>query len=159
MKTLKQIHAKCLECGDCMIWQGATNGSGQPKFHSKTARRATWEAAKGPVPDGKLVTTTCGHAKCLAVGHLALTTRAEVSKASNARPHVKALRSASTAKTVRAKLGKIDMETARLIRASDKPGIELAAEYGVSPSHISHVRCNISWKEASSPFAGLGARG
>lgn len=155
--NLEFIHSRCKEDGGCQIWQGSTNGSGHPKMHDRTCRRVVWELVKGPLPKGKLVTTSCDDVRCLNPEHLKLTTKSEVSKASNARHSTKLKRAAASARTNRAKLGKITMDTARMIRASDRLGIDLAKELNVSPSLISHVRRGASWVEHSSPWAGLGA--
>lgn len=160
--TLDDIKAKCREDGDCLLWTGSCNGSGIPKIKLDgihySARRETWKLARGPLKDSELVTVTCGCVRCLNPDHLKKTSKAEVSRLSNARPAVKAKRAASAAKTNRPKFGKINMEIARQIRASDRSGLDWAEELNVSPSLISNVRMNKSWREAGNPFAGLGAR-
>lgn len=149
--------SKCTECGDCLLWQGPTNAKGHPKIGLKSARRVVWTEKTGKElrPD-QLVTVTCRQSRCLE--HLALTTKGEVARIVNARPDVKAKRSASSARTNRPKYGKLSMEQARYIRASEKLGKELAQELGVSTGLISHVRTGRSWKEDVNHFAGLGAR-
>lgn len=154
--TLEKIKMHCLECGDCLLWQGSKNDKGHPTAGPRSARRVVWELAKGrALKPSELVAVTCGQKGCLNPEHLTLTNRSEVSAKSNARPAVKLKRSASAARTNQARLGKIDMDKARYIRSSDKTGRHLASELGVSPALISHVRCNMSWKDHSSPFAGL----
>lgn len=155
---LMRIHANCMECGDCLLWQGKTSQAGHPSLYDGTGRRKVWEAAHGPIPKGKLVTVDCGQLLCLNPEHLKLTTRSEVSTLSNARPDVRAKRIASNARTNQARLGKITMAIARQIRADERPGIEWAAEIGCSPALVSHVRCGRAWKEARNPFAGLMTR-
>lgn len=155
MDIIERIHLNCLECGECKLWDGYTNKAGHPVVFGATGRRKVWEAAYGPIPPGKLVTVDCDQARCLEPEHLKLTTKSKVSKLSNARPSVKAKRAASNAKTAQDNLGKITMDTARKIRASDRTGADWAEELGCSAALISHVRCNRSWKEADNPFAGL----
>ena len=152
---LEKIKLRCKECGDCLLWPGATNGKGHPKSEGTTLRRQVWTAAKGPIPQGKLVTVDCGQSLCLEPEHLVLTTRSEMTKKVNARPAVKARRAASGVRLNRARMGKIDMDIARQIRSDDRTGKAWAAELGVSESLISHVRCGIRYAELSNPFAGL----
>lgn len=149
------IHAKCTEEGDCLLWTGRTNGCGHPKLSRQPARRVVWEAVNGPIPAGKMVTTSCRDVACLAPGHLVLTTKSEVSLINNACTTTRLKRSASAARTARAKFGKITMDIARQIRTTDKTGRDWAKELGVSVSLVSLVRQNKSWVEHSSPWAGL----
>lgn len=153
--TLVEILKRTKECGDCLLWTGACNGAGQPSMHSTTARRAVYELANGPIPEGKKVGVDCGQVKCLNPKHLIARTVSEISKISNARAAVRRKRQTKTAATNRAKMGKITMDIAREIRLSDKSGLEWASELKCSPSLISLVRNNKSWVEHSSPFAGL----
>lgn len=155
MTTLQQIHARCTECGECLLWQGATNGAGHPKLHNKSARRAVYEMAKGKLPKTMKVGVNCGQAKCLRIAHLETRSVSEISKISNAQPATKLKRQVKTAKSARSRLGKITMEIAREWRNSDRPGVELAREADVSPSLVSLVRRGKSWVEHSNPFAGL----
>ncbi len=111
--TLERIKLQCIECGDCHLWNGSKNGRGQPQMRGKTMRRTVWELAKGEIPTGKLVTVTCKQVTCLNPDHLALTTKSEVSRITNARPDVRLRKSAACARTNRAALGKINMEIAR----------------------------------------------
>ena len=152
---LEKIHARCTECGDCLLWQGKTSQAGHPALYGTTGRRSVWETAFGPIPAGNMVTVTCGQILCLNPDHLKLTNKAEVSRINNARLDVKAKRSASSARTNQRNLGKITMDIAREIRASNKLGKDWAAEIGCSATLISHVRCNRTWKETNNPFAGL----
>lgn len=164
--TLDRVKVRCRVCGDCWEWQGATNGVGHPKVAwltaegktHKSARRVVWEVVRGPLTDKQLVTVSCDNQKCLNPAHLKLTTKSAVAKKNNAKTGTSLKRRASVAKTNRVKFGKITMEIAREIRASEKSGVELAREFDCSVSLISHVRVGRSWVEHSSPFAGLGAR-
>jgi len=153
--TLSDILKRTTECGDCLLWAGSCNGRGQPKVHNGSARRRVYELAHGPVPVGKRISVDCDQVKCLNPEHLVAVTVSKISTITNARHDVKLKRQASSAKTNRPKLGKITIEIARELRNSDRPGIELARELGVSTSLISRVRCGRSWVEHSHPFAGL----
>ena len=157
--TLESIKARCLECGECHLWQGSTNGSGQPKLQHTSTRRAVWSLSSGKnVPAGRLVTVSCGQVACVNPDHLALTSKAEVSRKTNARWDVKLRRSASSARANREKLGKITMVIARQIRASEVTGKQLAIDLNVSESLVSLVRRNKSWIEhTGNVWVGLSA--
>ena len=153
--ALMAIIDRTEECGDCYEWQGATNGAGHPKTENQMCRRMVWVRVYGELRACDLVTTKCENSLCVNAAHLVLTNKAKVARKSNARHAVKLKRAASSARTNRAGLGKITMDLAREIRASNKQGKDWAAELGVSAALISHVRCNRSWVEFSNPFAGL----
>lgn len=153
--TLEEIYARCTEDGDCLIWTGPANNYRHPTLSGAAVRRIVWRLLHGEIPDGKLVTTNCGDSLCLCKDHLVLTTKSEVSL-KVAQRHDYALRkAASNARTAREKFGLITMDIARDIRESDKTGVALAAELGVSVYLISNVRTHKSWREHSNPFAGL----
>ena len=153
------LAAKTMEDGDCLIWTGRTSKQvgGQPKHGSLIMRRAVWVVRHGPLESGDLITVTCANSRCLC--HLAKTTKSEVSKKSQNRPQVRAIKRIKSAAWARANLAKLDMDKARSIRSSQEDDHTLAARYGVDHSLISAVRRNRAWVETMvSPFAGLGAR-
>lgn len=145
------------EDGDCLIWTGRLSYSnGHPKHGSLVVRRVVWQAENGPLKPKQLVTVTCGNPKCLA--HLALTTKSEVGKKSNADPRVRAIKRMKAIENSRKK-AKLDMDKARAIRLSDDNNHVEAAKWGVSHGLVSKIRMNKAWQEtAPNPFAGLGAR-
>lgn len=158
--TWARIRCRCVEDGDCLLWDGSVDRRGFPRFNIKVngkpktyqVRRLAWELKNGrPVPAGMKVTSTCGHRLCLQ--HLDLITHGEaVSKAAN-QPQSIARRIANGLK-MRA-VAKLDMEKARYIRESTKTTVELAGELGVSFSQAARIRRGEAWKEYSNPFAGL----
>lgn len=156
MSLLSRVSGRCLACGDCLLWQGATNHKGHPKLAHKSARRVVWEETAGrKLSPSELVTVACGNSLCLRFGHLKITTKSEVARITNASEAVKLKRSAASARTNQAKFGKLDMDKARYIRQSGKTGVELAAELSVSKDLVSKVRLHRAWKEYSNPFGGL----
>jgi hypothetical protein len=164
--TLERVKARCTICGDCWEWKGACNGVGHPKVAwmnedgrtHKSARRVVWTIVRGELPDTKLVTVSCGNIRCLNPAHLKLTSKAEVARRTNAKPSTQFKRRVKAAAAKQATEGKITMEIAREIRASEKTGKDWARDLNCSVSLISKVRQNKSWVDYSSPFAGLGAR-
>jgi hypothetical protein len=159
MTTLQFLLGKCKEDADCLIWQGSlSKSSGHPKYNDKAARRLVYELAKGRIPAGHYVTVTCDCAACLSPEHLRLTTKAEITAKVHSCPTVKAKKVISCAKASR-KTGKLTMEKAREIRASNQTCDDLALVYGVDRTLISRVRTNKAWRETTAAWhQGLGAR-
>ena len=57
------------------LWTGAlANGYPAGKHEGRTVylKRLIWEEANGPIPDGSVVTSSCGHRNCIEPSHLAL---------------------------------------------------------------------------------------
>lgn len=160
--TVEFLHARCDEFGDCMLWK-QYHDRGNPKQSvatdtgrtSVSVRRLAYELYHGVKLQPHQLVATCSNPLCIAKGCLRLTDKAEAARRGNAKAGVARRRSAASARTIRARMGKIDMETARAIRASDEPGIAWAKRLGVSRGLISNVRVGKSWKEAASPWAGL----
>lgn len=156
---LQRITSYCHEDGDCLVWDRYCNGlmpvinvGGRPR----PVRRVVYELAVGPVFEGFEVIPTCETPKCIAPEHLAMITIAKRRAIIAARRVGRAQR-ASQVRFMRENHGKLSMEKAREIRASNEKGIDLARRFDVSPQLISLVRTGKSWAEPS-PFDGLGAR-
>lgn len=152
----KILSLNAIEDGDCLIWNGRlSKSSGHPKYGDMVMRREVWKARNGPLMACELITVTCGNPKCLE--HLAITTKSEIARRTNADPSVKARKRLSGAKSARARANnKLSMEKAREIRLSSDNDLVLAKVYGVDHSMISKVKRNEAWVESfSSPFAGL----
>ncbi|MDN8612766.1 HNH endonuclease [Variovorax ginsengisoli] len=156
---LERICSYSHEDGDCLVWDRYCNGhmpvinvDGAPR----PVRRVVFGLAVGPIKPGHEVIHTCKTLKCVAPEHL------EQITAAKRRTMMAALRNGrgqapSQVRYMREKHGKLSIEKAREIRASDELGKVLAARFGVTPQLISLVRTGKSWAEPS-PFAGLGAR-
>ena len=159
-KTIEKILARCNEDADCMLWQGYRGKTNQPKTGKGSVRRIAWKLVHGEIPKKRLVTVTCENSMCLNPDHLALTTKSEVVRKTLSRLDVRLRKTVSSRRSVRASMGKITMEVARAIRASDRVGRDWARELGVSESLVSLVRRGKTWKEPASMWAGLaiGAR-
>lgn len=153
--SIEKILARCDEDADCMIWRGCRGRTNQPKTGNGSVRRIAWKLVHGEIPEKRLVTVTCGHPMCLNPEHLALTNKAKVIRKNLSRLDVKVRQAASSRKAVRASVGKITMDIARDIRASDRLGRDWARELGVSESLVSCVKRGKTWKEPASMWAGL----
>lgn len=160
--TLKEIHDRCDEVGECWIWRDATSHGGYPIMKRSGGpclyvRRVVAEL-NGDVPEPRQpVATTCGEKCCCNPEHVHTTTTKKVAKAAAKRGAFSTLsRRMKVAAAKRSGPGaKLDMDKAREIRLSIKTGKELAAEYGVNVSVIKGIRQGRMWVDYSSPFAGL----
>jgi hypothetical protein len=162
--------AAAIEVGDCLEWQGRMgNGKTVPVVQSRAEKtysaeysipRFLWEQAKGPVPAGKLVYRKCCNNACVQLAHLAVGTRTEWSE--NRKKHGLTKHTAAhilnLAKAARSRPTTINsMEAAREVRRllGEHTRDEVAAMTGVSPAMVDDIALGRSWKDYSSPFAGL----
>ena len=166
--TLESIHGNCVEVGDCWEWAGAYGGTKKAHpycYHdgSCTTVRSVVLKLSGKGRKSKkhcVAFPTCGNSRCVNPAHLRWATRSEVMYAAGAKGLLNdRVRVAKIAATKRATAGKLTMDAARAIRASDERQIDLAKRYGVSQHAISAIKMHRRWKEYdNNPFAGLGAR-
>lgn len=70
--TEASILARCVEDGDCLIWQGGRYTNGAPRLcviggqgRSVSARRALLEL-RGVIVEGRKAHSTCGNPLCMA---------------------------------------------------------------------------------------------
>ena len=158
--TLQTIKDRCVEEGDCWIWNQGQDGHGYPSIsvNRKTTnvRRLVYKLTGKHLGQFQPIRATCGNKLCCNPDHLVTTTRKQLSEIAlqNGSFHnPKTI--AKRAETIRAKFGKLDMEKARQIRLSNDPTEVEAERYGVSKALIIKVRAYKAWKEHINPFAGL----
>jgi len=156
---LARIRRRCTEDAGCWLWTGYCDKGTVPVINldgvPTTVRRQVYLAAVGPIRTGYEVTNSCERQKCVAPEHLKQLSKAQRRREMSRNRPASALVRITSANRLRQ--GKLDMEKARAIRASEEPAKVLAERYGVSQTLIGFVRRGISWQEPS-PFAGLGAR-
>lgn len=156
--TLKQIHARCDEVGDCLLWNQSCTPSGYPRVKDGYAHIMAWEAVHGPVPKGKRIYRTCEQTRCCEVGHMVLKTSTQIVRLAAKRGAWKGeARIAKLTATKRARSSILNDELVAEIRASDESGPSIEARTGVSRSMVSLIRRNKTWvtsRPASSVFAG-----
>jgi hypothetical protein len=126
---------------DCLVWPYCVHvrkGYGKLSVdgHLVYAHRVVCELVHGMPPSPRhKVAHQCGNPACVAPKHLRWATQPE-----NEADKVKHGR---TNRAIQAKLGRADVLA---IRAQPhRMGIDLAAEYGVSPKMISKIRHRITW--------------
>lgn len=163
--TITDIYARCIEEGDCMIWQGALTDQGYPlmKFNGKsTSVRRVVMTLDGRIPkSGQPVACSCNEKRCVAKEHLSRSTFSKISqKVADSGLYASKARCAKVAEVNRnRKDTRLSIEIARDIRTSEESGQVLADQYGVGRNRISAIRRGEIWKEyGATPFEGLGAR-
>lgn len=160
--TIEAIYARCIEEGECWIWQGPVDTHGVPimritgsrKLHS--VRRHILQI-NGRVLGKLRATNTCSVPLCVNPEHAVgwtmkqLITRAaqETGYANNR------LRNAKIAAKKRA-LSPIPPELIEEIRTSPESGRAIALRLGHCQATIQAIRAYETWKDYNSPFAGLG---
>lgn len=145
---------------DCWLWRQAVSAEGYPQFgvaelfgrRSMYVRRVVYAVACGPLHARQLVISTCENRLCCNPLHLRAMTAAQHAKTqarrdaqSRGRTHGLAVRRGRTYKLT----GKAQEIRARL--AAGERQIDLAREFGVHKTAISHLWRGVSHKTAS-PF-------
>lgn len=143
--------ARCEAVGDCLIWTGALDPSGNPVCDDTTIRRVLWEKERGPIPKGMRALCSCEDKRCIARAHMVLKSHSEACKAAIQRgAYGVAQRKAISTKVVRAReTTKLSLEAVREIRSSPLSGRALARKFGCSATAISLARRGVTWREAA----------
>lgn len=156
---IERIHARCIEEGDCLIWQDYSKDGKHPqiKIAGKVyyVRKVLWGAQNGEMPAGKVLAKTCETRNC--VCHTEPQTVSEIQTRVGATGVFSTpQRGAKIAAAKRAACGKISMEQALDIRNGAASVKEMAKRYGICPSLAGGIRRGERWKEyGANPFAGL----
>lgn len=164
--TLEVVKARCLEEGECWIWQGAvTNAKGPGNVGTPSIR---WQGRAQPVrrlviklktgkdvPKGMVASAKCGNRMCVSPQCAKALTNAESKQLAASfgaySSAAKVMRSTATKR----KRSWITDEMVAAIRAAEsrEEAIKLT---GVSPQHVSAIRRGDARRDLSNPFAGLG---
>lgn len=145
--TTLLARAKVAENG-CLEWQGATDGKyGLVQLHKLVrTHRTMWEYHNGPIPPGMLICHKCDNPICMEITHLFMGTAQDNTDdmmrkgrhgcGRGERPSV------TGSKHPRAKLNE---EQIIAIRNDTRFAWQIAKDYNVSRSTISHVKNNYHW--------------
>lgn len=126
----------------CLNWDGALQSEGYGYFsfdgQMYLAHRAAYEAANGPIPDGLLLRHSCDNRRCCNHDHLTPGTDQDNSDdCVSRRRHYFGERH---------HWAKLTVPQVQEIRASRSRNKDLAAEFGVDPSAVSHIKRNRNWR-------------
>ena len=124
----------------CWEFQGVKDKDGYGKFgvgsrsdgtrKVNRVHRVMWEAAFGPIPDGRNILHECDNPPCANPAHLFLGTRAD----NSADMGMKGRR-----------VSKLIAEQVHAIRADSRLQREIAADYGICRQQVSNIKLGISW--------------
>jgi hypothetical protein len=106
------------------------------------AHRASYEAFKGPIPDGMHVLHQCDVTECVNPDHLFLGTQLDNVRDMMTKGRAKK-RGLSGQLNPRSKLTSADIIAIRSATGSDP---QIAKEFGVTPSNILAIRHRRTWK-------------
>lgn len=121
----------------CWLWKGTKNGYGYGIFLMQgerpvRAHRYSYEFFKGKIPTGKIIMHTCDNPPCVNPDHLRVGTKEENNKdTAIKRRHNYGINHWN---------GKLSDDDVKNIRESSDKQAVLAKRYGVSQSHISHIK-------------------
>lgn len=159
-RTLEEIRSLCIEEGECWIWPGARDGSGNPQIRhqgrSISARRLVASLATGrQIEPWLVVSPMCGDRKCISPNCARITTVAHAHKMAAARgAHSSPAKVAKTTAAVRAK-SRITEEMVSEIRSSEESSYVISARLGVSRSHVKAIRAYRARVPFANPFSQL----
>lgn len=159
--TLEDIRARCDEVGDCWEIRSSVKTRTRRKHpllfqdgKSVLARRLAYELHKGELSATRYLVPRCGNDVCINPEHQkALTKRENASR--TGKISSAAVGRAEKIALARRKKSKLTKEAVQDIRASDEAQDVLAARHGISQSMVSQIQLGKSWRDVSSPFAGL----
>ena len=159
---LRLILSRCTEEGECWLWAGALDGHGRPQKRHKGrtvyVRRLVRELTDGAqVPENRVVANGCGRPLCVSPACSCVVTHQQRARMAAARGSyndaAKTLRSMATRRAT----SWITEDMVKQIRNAPPPASRIAAETGVSLSHVKAIRRGAARRDLSSPFAGLRA--
>lgn len=155
---MDRIRHKCLEDGDCLIWQGDKSVDGVPRYYidrkRKNLRHLLWVEKNGREPDaGKRVGVRCKRAGCVAEDHLVARSRQQELKGVKRTPDTK-IRIA----LAKRKSSKYSDEFVQMVREMAGNHLEIAKQLGMHYQTVQRIRKHEIRREYVNPFAGLGAR-
>lgn len=142
----------------CWLWGLSVSSTGYPQINpvygdAGNVRRITYRLARGPIRASYLITAEhlgdpCSKL-CCCPDHLKQASRSRLQLLNYKRGLRDAVASVVTGRALAeaSGLAKLSLQKAREIRASDKPVVQLAAEYGVSPATIYDVLRGRRWRE------------
>lgn len=133
------------ECWPWMLSLGS-KGYGQVRQGGRIVRahRVAWELTNGPVPDGLWVLHSCDNRPCCNTAHHFLGDHdANMADMMSKGRHARQRGEEGPA----AKLTAADVLEIRRRRAAGERGLKVAADFGISPAAVSHIKHRRTWTE------------
>jgi hypothetical protein len=157
---LAHIESKTVEEGECLIYLSRAKKTPMVKpsgCQAVNVQRAVFVLRGGVLKPNGYITTKCLNPNCIHPDHIVQVSQSKV--ASRAAKHVNHQCEARAMKIAakRRQASKWSDDTIDVIRASSKPTMELASEFGMSPSMVRRVRSGVQRRQSvqQNPWVGL----
>ena len=154
--TLKTIHDRCTEEGECWIWSQGLNNTGYPMASiegkpGSLVRRKAYELSGRTLKPSTYVASTCGEKRCCNPAHLVQMTKSQILKRcySDGSRSSHATYVAHFLAALKQNMAKLDWAKVADIRqrlAAGETVYGLAREYNVAKTTIRDIKHNRSWK-------------
>lgn len=161
--TMETIAARCIEEGDCMLWDGAIANPSKPVLQDGrkvvAVRRYIFTELLGKkVKPRHLVSFTCDNDLCVHEDHIDQMTRSEMLKRAVERTqyHLRPDRTAKLQIAARER-SQYGADLVDQVRNEEGSYTQIAERLGLKKSFVADVRSQRHWKPTN-PFVGLGAR-
>ena len=129
----------------CWIWLGSLDNHGYGRMNvggkPTMTHRVSWEVHKGPIPPGANVLHRCDNPRCVRPRHLFLGDHA----ANMADKMAKGRHRYGNVSGEEHGMAKLTAEQVLAIRADQRSLREVAAEYGLSRTHVWEIRTGRAW--------------
>lgn len=153
---VRMLRENCRKVDGCLAWASHVDPLrgpiGRVDGPALNVRRFIWRVTRGELGRDQIIRMRpdC-EPGCIEYAHMRIGKRNETRRGAKLLPtHHRAMAAA-----LRARLGKLDWDKVREIRASGEPRQALAERYGVSRSLIGMVLRHEVWVEAGGMFTGL----
>ena len=151
--VMSRFWAMTRKSGDCILWTGGTNQRGYGRFwdgdRMVAAHRFAYEQSRGPIGE-QLALHTCDTPACVNHAHIVPGTALENSHDCIRKGRFRSSPPRGTAHPL-ARLTDGDVLEIRRRRAAGARNCDLAEEFGVSRSLVSHVVYGFAWPHIGGP--------
>lgn len=159
--TIEDIQARCIEEGDCWIWQGAMSHGTTPIMRLDGSRKLVAVRRhilmlNGVAVDGKKSYITCDNPKCVNPEHIKAMTGSQMLKRVVATTgYTQSLARNAKIAAGKRKHSPLTPELVEEIRSSPESGHAIARRLGFNQSTVQSIRAHDSWRDYSSPYLQL----
>lgn len=158
--SLEAIRAHCDEVGDCWEWRGALDGTApvmRPAGSRKLVpvRRVVLQLS-GKTVEGRLACAKCLNDRCVAPAHAVGLSRQQLQqRTAKVTQYGRSLARSAKLSQARRQRSHLSEESVAKMRASGLSTRAAAAAFGCGQSAAADIMAGRSWRDYSSPFAGL----
>lgn len=160
-ELMTRFRPRCVECGDCLVWQGSLSHGKTPVARDREKRvrsiRAMLLEAVGKEISAKYrPSVSCGTEKCIEPSHLIRISASKLGKRSAEQTgyHLDPVRNKRIFES-RLHRNKITPELALKIRHAEGAYKDIAEREGVPSDAVAKIKRGERFKEYGNPFAGL----